>query len=57
VPEAEEGGAKVELQYVEVIEDTKGTQADPANEGKPWCIDLSDFEILCNYLWIIVHLR
>jgi hypothetical protein len=37
VPEAEKGGAEVELQHVEVIEDTEGTQANPANEGKPWC--------------------
>jgi hypothetical protein len=27
----------VELQYVEVIEDTEGTQANPADEGKPRC--------------------
>jgi hypothetical protein len=57
VPEAEEGGADAELQYVEVIEDTDDTQANPADEGKPQCINLSVFEILCNYLWIIVHLR
>jgi hypothetical protein len=37
VLEAEEGGAKAELQYVEVIEDTEGTQANPADEGKPRC--------------------
>jgi hypothetical protein len=37
VPEAEEGGAKVELQYVEVIEDIEGTQANPIDEGKPQC--------------------
>jgi hypothetical protein len=35
VPEAEEGEAEAELQYVEVIEDTEGTHANPANEGKP----------------------
>jgi hypothetical protein len=35
VPEDEEGGAEAELQYVEVIEDTEGTQANPTNEGKP----------------------
>ena len=57
MPEAEEGGADAELQYVEVIEDTEGTQANPADEGKPRCINLSVFEILCNYLWMIVHLR
>jgi hypothetical protein len=37
VPETEEGGAEAELQYVEVIEDTEGTQANPADEGKPRC--------------------
>jgi hypothetical protein len=35
VPEVKEGGVEVELQYVEVLEDTKGTQANPADEGKP----------------------
>jgi hypothetical protein len=57
VPEAEEGAAEAELQYVEVIEDTKVTQANPADEGKPWCINLSVFEILCNYLYMIAHLH
>jgi hypothetical protein len=33
VPEAEEGGADVELQYVEVSEDTEDPQANYANEG------------------------
>jgi hypothetical protein len=42
---------------VEVIEDTKDPQANPADEGKPRCINLSVFESLCNYLWMIVHLR
>jgi hypothetical protein len=37
VPEAEEGETEAELQYVEVIEDTEGTQANPVNEGKPRC--------------------
>jgi hypothetical protein len=37
VPKAKEGGAEAELQYVEVIEDTEGTQANPADEGKPRC--------------------
>jgi hypothetical protein len=37
VLEAEEGGAEVELQYVEVIEDTEGTQTNPADEGKSRC--------------------
>jgi hypothetical protein len=45
VPEAEEGGADAELQYVEVIEDTEGTQANPADEGKPRCINLSILKI------------
>jgi hypothetical protein len=57
VPEAGEGGADAKLQYVEVIEDTKDPQANPADEGKPRCINLSVFESLCNYLWMIVHLR
>jgi hypothetical protein len=35
VPEAEEGGAEAELQYVEVIEDTEGTPSNPVDEGKP----------------------
>jgi hypothetical protein len=55
VPEAEEGGADAELQYVEVIEDTEDPQANLADGGKPRCINLSVFEILCNYLWMIVH--
>jgi hypothetical protein len=37
VLEAEEVGAEAELQYVEVIEDTEGTQANPADESKPLC--------------------
>jgi hypothetical protein len=37
VPEAEEGGAEAELQYVEVIEDTDGIPANPADEGKSRC--------------------
>jgi hypothetical protein len=37
VLEAEEGGAEAELQYVEVIEDTEGTQANTTDEGKPQC--------------------
>jgi hypothetical protein len=57
VLETEEGGAAAELQYVEVIDDTEDTQANPADEGKPQCINLSVFESLCNYLWMIVHLR
>jgi hypothetical protein len=57
VPEAEEGGADAELPVVEVSEDTEGPRANYAYEGKPRCINLSVFEILCNYLWMIVHLR
>jgi hypothetical protein len=37
VPEAEEGGAEAELQYVEVVEDTEGILANHADEGKPRC--------------------
>jgi hypothetical protein len=40
VPEAEEGAAEAKLQYVEVIEDTEGTQANSADGGKPRCINL-----------------
>jgi hypothetical protein len=38
MPEAEEVGADADLQYVEVIDDTEGAQANTADEGKPWCI-------------------
>jgi hypothetical protein len=38
VPEAEEGEAEAALQYVEVLEDTEGAQANFADEGKPRCI-------------------
>jgi hypothetical protein len=34
VPEAEEGGAEAELQYVEVLEDTEGAQGNLADEGR-----------------------
>jgi hypothetical protein len=57
VPEAEEGGADAELQYVEVSEATEDQQTNCANEGKSRCINLSDYKLLCNYLWMIVHLR
>jgi hypothetical protein len=57
MPKAKEGGADAELQYVEVIEDTEDPQANCADEGKPRCINLSVFELLCNYLWMFVHLR
>jgi hypothetical protein len=43
VPEAEEGGADAELQYVEVSEDTKHPRANCDDEGKPRCINLSVF--------------
>jgi hypothetical protein len=35
VPEDEEGGAEAALQYVEVLEDTEGAQANTVDEGKP----------------------
>jgi hypothetical protein len=38
MPEAEDGEAKAALQYVEVLEDTQGAQANLADEGKPRCI-------------------
>jgi hypothetical protein len=38
MPEAEEVGADADLQYMEVIDDTEGAQANTADEGKPWCI-------------------
>jgi hypothetical protein len=57
MPKAEERGADVELQYVEVNEDTEEPQANFADEGKPQCINLSVFGNLCNYLWMFVHLR
>jgi hypothetical protein len=38
VPESEEGGAEASLQYVEVLDDTEGAQANLADEGKLLCI-------------------
>jgi hypothetical protein len=38
VLEAEEGEAEAALQYVEVLDDTEGAQANLADGGKPWCI-------------------
>jgi hypothetical protein len=38
VPETEEGEEEAALQYVEVLDDTEGAQANPADEGKPRCI-------------------
>jgi hypothetical protein len=38
VPEFEEGRAEASLQYVEVLDDTEGAQANLANEGKLQCI-------------------
>jgi hypothetical protein len=38
VPETEEGGAEASLQYVKVLDDTEGAQANPADEGKLRCI-------------------
>jgi hypothetical protein len=37
VPEVEERGAEAELQYMEVLEDIEGAQANTADEGKPRC--------------------
>jgi hypothetical protein len=45
VPEAGEGGADAELQYVEVSEDTDEPQANFVDEGKPRCINISVLEI------------
>jgi hypothetical protein len=55
VPGTEEGGAEAELQYVEVIEDTEGTQANLLTKASPGAIN-PVFKFLCNYLWMIVHL-
>jgi hypothetical protein len=44
VSKAGEGGADVDLQYVEMSEDTEDPQANCADEGKPQCIDLYVFE-------------
>jgi hypothetical protein len=38
VPETEEGEAEASLQYVEVLDDTEGAQANLADEGKLRCI-------------------
>jgi hypothetical protein len=38
VPETEEGGAEASLQYVKVVDDTEGAQANLADEGKLLCI-------------------
>jgi hypothetical protein len=38
VTESEEGGAEASLQYVEVLVDTEGAQANLADEGKLRCI-------------------
>jgi hypothetical protein len=35
VPEAGEGEVEAALQYMEVLEDTEGAQANFADEGKP----------------------
>jgi hypothetical protein len=37
-PESEERGAEASLQYVEVLDDTEGAQANVADEGKLRCI-------------------
>jgi hypothetical protein len=56
VPEVEEGGAETALQYVEVLEDTEGAQANTTDEGKPRCILPSVSNWIYNCLWILVHL-
>jgi hypothetical protein len=56
MPEAEEGGAEAALQYVKILEDTEGSQANTADEGKPRCIQPSISKFYCNYLWMLVHL-
>jgi hypothetical protein len=38
VSDAEEGEAEAALQYVEVLDDTEGAQANLTDEGKPRCI-------------------
>jgi hypothetical protein len=38
IPEAEGGEAEAALQYVGVLDDTEGAQANLADEGKPRCI-------------------
>jgi hypothetical protein len=38
VSEAEDGEAEAALQYVQVLENTEGAQANFADEGKPQCI-------------------
>jgi hypothetical protein len=57
VSEAEEGGEEAALQYVEVLEDIEGAQANIADEGKPWCIYPSFPNLLYKYLWMLVHLH
>jgi hypothetical protein len=57
MPKAEEGEAEAGLQYVEVLKDTEGAQANTADEGKPRCIQPNISKFYCNYLWLIVHLR
>jgi hypothetical protein len=38
VLEAEGGEVEAALQYVEVLDDTEGAEANLADEGKLWCI-------------------
>jgi hypothetical protein len=38
VPKTEEGGTEASLQYVEVLNDNEGAQANLADEGKLRCI-------------------
>jgi hypothetical protein len=44
------------LQYVEVLDNIEGAQANLANEGKPWCILPSFSNLIYQYVWMLVHL-
>jgi hypothetical protein len=50
VPETEEGGAEASLQYVEVLDDTEGAQANLADAGKHRCISPS-FQSLYSFIY------
>jgi hypothetical protein len=56
VPVAEEGDAEAALQYVEVLDDTEGAQANLADEGKPRCMRPNFSNLIYNYLCVLVHL-
>jgi hypothetical protein len=43
---------------VQVIEDTEGTQAKPANKGKPWCINLCVLKYYATiYEWLCIYVQ